>query len=487
MDSQQTNHKVKPMVYVAAVVSAISGVLCGYDIGGSGGTYVMAGFRKHFGWPIHSPEPTWVAEQQGWITAMFALGSIAGSLVSGHLTDRFGRKGAILMLTTIFTVGAALQLVPVNMDMLYAGRFTSGLGVGGLSMAATLYQSETAPTQIRGLVVSLQQLAINFGIVLSGSLNVGLQHWQEGWRFSYGGKAFFSLVLLGAMFFMPESPRWLFSQGKHKEADRALRVIRTDSEVEIEMTTIRQANQDRNLENEDGNTGGEQATWSDLFSGKELMWYRTSIGFGIQLFQQLCGINAVVYFAPIIFAKFLSPSGAIIANLAIAIAGFCSTLASLRLVDRLGRRVLLTIGGLGMGFFAGLFAFFAERTTSPSVLIALTALYVVNYSFSWGPLAWVVAAEVFPQHTRARAMTITTLANWLANFVIAKTVPLIILPRALDLWGTFMMFSAVCGLMTIFVLLCLPETNGVKLEKMEGVFHSFLEMPLRSRFWLSKN
>lgn len=290
------------MVYVVACVSAISGLVFGYDIGGSGGSFVMDPFRVHFGWPTVAEEqanklnPTAemnarlerVADQQGWITGMFAIGCILGSLPSGYLTDRFGRKSTISGLTAIFTLGAIMQLVPVDLAMLYAGRFISGLGVGGLSMAATLYQSETAPAHVRGLVVSLQQLAVTLGILLAGALNVGLQYWDQGWRISYGGKAFFSVILYLAMFFMPESPRWLVAQGRHEEALAALKILRFPDELAREEEMIERAvEEEREIEHE------ESGSWHDLFGKTELMWYRTMLGFFIQLFQQFSGINAV--------------------------------------------------------------------------------------------------------------------------------------------------------------------------------------------------
>jgi len=288
---QPVQERVKPFVYVVALVSAMSGLVFGYDIGGSGGTFVMEGFRNHFGWPPiepGQPELKWVADQQGWATSSFPIGCILGSLPSGYLVDRFGRKGTLIGLTLIFTIGAAMQLGPVNIEMLYASRIIAGFGLGGLSMAATLYQSETAPTSVRGVVVSLQQLAITFGIFLAGALNVGLQHWDEGWRISYGGKAFISLAMFIAMFFMPESPRWLVSQDRREEALEALRKIRFEDEIDFEYNSLIQA-----VDEERANAE-LQGTWMDLFSVKELMWYRTMVGFMVQLLQQFTGINAVM-------------------------------------------------------------------------------------------------------------------------------------------------------------------------------------------------
>ena len=487
------DERVKPFVYVVALVSAISGLVFGFDIGGSGGTFVMDGFREHFHWPPHvegGTDPTYVANQQGWITGCFAIGCVFGSMPSGYLVDRFGRTVSIMGLTFVFTVGAVIQLVPVNIEMLYAGRVISGIGCGGLSMAATLYQSEIAPSCVRGLIVSIQQLAVTFGIFLAGLFNVGLQHWEEGWRLSYGGKSFFSTILFIAMFFMPESPRWLVGQDRNDEAIASLKRIRFEDQVDNEFHDIVEAVEEERSQKakSDGQSGG----YMDLFSTKELMWYRTMVGFGVQLLQQFTGINAVMYFARVIFAKFLTTQGAIAANMAVCLVNFFATFLALYLVDRAGRRILLVSGGLGMALFTGLFAIFTsslfDYTTNRGIGIALivfTAIYVLNFAYSWGPLGWVVAAEVFPQHLRGKGMGITTLANWLSNFLIARTLPLMILPTSLNLWGTFALLSGFCIFMSIFVMSCLPETKGVDLELVEWIFRVFLREPLWKRMKLS--
>ena len=248
--------------------------------------------RDYFGWgPMPASgakEPGWVLDQQGWIPGLLALGCVLGSLPSGYLTNRFGRKGTILGMSLVFSLGAFIQLFAKNIDMLYAGRFICGVAVGTLSMAATLYQSETAPSSVRGLVISIQQLAITFGILLAASLNVALQYWVYGWRVSYGGTVVFSLAMFGLMTLVPESPRWLASKNRDEEAIAAMRLLRQEEEVIDEMEEIADAlEHERRIEKQGG-------SWADLFSDKGYMWYRTFIGFSMQFLQQFTGINAVM-------------------------------------------------------------------------------------------------------------------------------------------------------------------------------------------------
>jgi len=199
-----------------------------------------------------------------------------------------------------------------------------------------------------------------------------------------------------------------------------------------------------------------------------------------------------MYFAPIIFGSFLSPSAAITANLLVSSVNFLSTFIAMYLVDRVGRRVLFVSGGVGMAIFTGIFAILTSSLfnykTNESLSIALilcVALYVVNFAYSWGPLGWTIPAEIFPQTLRGKGMTLTTLANWVTNFAISKAVPIMMLQQNLNLWGTFAFFASFCGFMTLFVLLCLPETKGVNLEDMESVFRAFLQKPWYEKMKLS--
>jgi len=229
------------------------------------------------------------------------------------------------------------------------------------------------------------QLAITFGIFLAGILNIGLQHWEEGWRLSYGGKIVFSTTLLVSMVFMPESPRWLISNGRKEEGLQALHRIRFEEEVEIEYLIIAEK-----VEAEmamQTNSGG--ATCVDLFSREGLMWYRTMMGFMIQLLQQCTGINTVMYFAPIIFARFLSSSGAIAANMGVSLVNFLSTFIALYLFDCAGRRILLVAGGMGMAMFTALFATFTsslfDYTNDRGIGVALITYSALLSSVSPGP------------------------------------------------------------------------------------------------------
>jgi len=471
--------KVKPLVYASAAVAAIGGLIFGYDIGGSGGTFTMDGFRDQMDWgPLPASgqsEKKSVSDAQGWITSVFALGAVAGSIPSGYFTDKFGRRPTLMLYAMIFIVSAVIMGVSPNVACLDVGRFIGGIGVGGLSMATTMYQSEIAPERIRGMLVALQQLSITFGIFLAALFNVGLQHWSQGWRFSYMGNGFFAVALLVLIFFCPESPRWLHKVGRVDEAKATLHKVLNDDEVEHEYDMI--------CQDERVALAAAKSKWSDLFRAHHHMSYRTFVGTMVLFLQQFTGINAIMYFAPVIFADFLSSNLALLANLLLQFLNFVSTFITIACVDKFGRRTLLIYGSFMMAVFSYVVAILSshsfnynESNVLAALIVVFCALYVISFAYSWGPVGWIVPAEIFPMHLRGKGMSITTTGNWLANFAIGRLTPELLRKEVFDLYGTFVFFGSCCVGMGFFTLLFVPETRSVALEQMTEVVGKFRKM-----------
>jgi len=465
---------IKWFVYVVAAVAAMGGLLFGYDIGGSGGTFVMQGFRDTFGWPdaVDGTEAAWVDDQKGWITGIFSLGALAGALPSGTFADMIGRKTMLMINCVIFVIGTGLQTGSVNIEMMYAGRFFGGFAIGSLSCIVTMYQSEMAPESIRGVLVTLQQLCITFGIVVAASLNIAFETFDWGWRLSYGGNIILAIAMFIIMFFLDESPRWLVQKGKIDDARNCLKRIRQEYEVEDEIAEIREAIEQENIIG--------QGSWREVFSTKNNMLYRLMVGCGGQFFQQLCGINAIMFFAPSIISTFFGAQESIYGNLGIQVGNFLATFICIVLIEKVGRVSLLVSGGIGMFFGTILVCILSSPAldykndmTTGVFIIIFCAIYVIFFAYSWGPVIWVLCAEIYPQRLRGKAMSLSTATNWTMAFVVGKITPILLRPENLDMWGTFLFFAAFCFVLTFWAASCIPETANVPLEKMDELFHNF--------------
>lgn len=480
-DKEKKQQQVRPRVVVAAIVSSLGGLVFGWNIGGGGGTYVMPSFREEMGWPPvpaqGQGEQPWVSAQQGLITALFSIGAMVGAMPSGYLCDTLGRKKALILMSAIFTFGMILEACTFSVVQLCIGQFIGGLGVGALSMMCSLYQSEMAPDFIRGKLVTLLQLSIVSGILITAILNVYLAEVVWGWRVSYAGNGVFSIIMILCLLFMPESPRWLVSKGRIEDAKQVLTLIRMPSQVDYELHEIEE---DKKKSDKDG-----EGKWSDLLKSGENMRYRLIVGVLIQFAQQWTGINAIMYFAPSIFSTFMETDTALWANVGLQTLNFLATFICIALIDKVGRRVLLISGGVCMAIFTLCVAvasspiFFHMNTQPPTTnqvaftIVGACGLYICAFAYSWGPIPWVVCAEIFPNKLRGKAMSVSTATNWLTNFLIAQLTPIMYNPSAFNLYGTFLIFGCCCVIMTCFIYVSLPELSGHALENIGEVFATF--------------
>ncbi|KAK9760359.1 hypothetical protein K7432_015695 [Basidiobolus ranarum] len=321
------------LVYVASAAAAIGGFLFGYDTGVISGVLVMDRFKDRFG---YADKPA----LEGFITSSLTLGCLIGSLSASYMADRFGRKFSIMMAGFCFTVGAALQCSSIEIAQLLIGRIVAGLAVGVLSMVVPLYQSEIAPKEIRGTLVSMQQLAITIGILVAFLINMGTDKIDSdaSWRIPLGVQGIPALILSLLMFLLPKSPRWLMSQGHSEQALEVLQKFSKNPDAELEdiSQTIRMEK--------------EMATpsWAELFQSG--LRRRVFIGIAIQVFQQLTGINAIMYYAPTIFksAGYHGKSAQLTATAINGAVNVGMTIPAVLYVDRIGRRPLLMIGAACM-------------------------------------------------------------------------------------------------------------------------------------------
>ena len=346
--------------------------------------------------------------------------------------------------------------------MMYIGRFIAGLGIGTLSLVAPMYISESAPTQVRGRLVCFQQLAITFGIMISFFMDLGFKETGKyGWRYALGGQWAFGFVMFGLVLCVPESPRFLVKQGRINKADRCLKKLRALDNVDRELSIIvQQVDYEQKI---------GQCSWTQMF-GKEYI-FRVLFGATVLMFQQFSGINVIMYYAPKIFSLLKLPST--LFNSFVGIMNFLATFLALWLVDRAGRRKLMLFGAVGMflghmGCAATALSAGESDTAGGYIIMVFIFFFIVNYAYSWGPVAWLIPAEIYPIRVRGKALSVTTFSNWIFNFAVSMFAnPML---NSWNIGYCFLFFAAWCAIMGLYMYLLFPETKGRTLENVDQLF-----------------
>jgi sugar porter (SP) family MFS transporter len=441
-------------------VTLVAGGLFGYDQGVISGA--LAGVKQTFSLSL-----LMVQVVTSWVT----LGALVGSLIAGELGDRLGRKRSILVAGALFTFGAAIQWAAPTALILVAGRFIIGAGVGIAAVSAPLYASELAPAQLRGRFVSAYQLAITSGIFLAYLINAQLSA-SADWRLMLGLAAVPGVALLLIGLIAPESPRWLMSRRRRADAAKEAAKVQPGVDVDAQLALIQRAL------DEDTQT----ASWAEIFSAK---WRRPLlIAVGLAVFQQITGINAIIYYANQIFASAgfsTEASRATVTLWAIGGVNVLSTFIAIAFIDRVGRRLLLLVGLIGMGvslaavglafhFIAPTAGALAASGPTPAGIVTVIALvtFIASFAFSLGPVVWTVINEIFPAQIRARGVALATAVNWGSAFLVSQ-----FFLSLVDLLGSawaFWLLALFCAIGWIWIYLRVPETRGLTLEKIQDMW-----------------
>ena len=433
--------------------AALGGLLFGYDTGVISGALLF--LRDAF-----SLSPF----MQGVVTSIALLGAAVGAAAAGEVSDRYGRRPVIFVTALIFVAGSLVSAFATSLTILLVGRLLVGLGIGVSSMLAPLYLAETAPPATRGAMVSLNQLMITVGILVSYLVGYALAAGGD-WRWMLGLGAVPGLVLAGGMLALPESPRWLAGHGHLADARRSLQALRGSEEsmraIEAELAKI------------EADLAREKTTADRLPLSDPSVRLPLIVGVGLAVFQQVTGINTVIYFAPTIFqaAGLSSASASILATAGIGAVNVVFTLVAIRLIDRVGRRVLLLTGLAGMALsLVALGAAFLVGTGGALGWVTAASLtaYVAFFAVGLGPVFWLLISEIFPTAARGRGMSLATVANWGFNLLVALTFLSLI-----DLFGrpaTFFLYAAMTAAAFVFTLRLVPETSGRNLEDIGEAF-----------------
>jgi sugar porter (SP) family MFS transporter len=452
-------------VNIAAAITATGGLLFGYDTGVISGALLF--IRKDF-----APLSPFV---EGIIVSFLLVGAVVGALSGGPLSDRFGRRPTALLAAVIFGIGAMAVAFAPSVAFIILGRFLLGLGVGLASMVVPLYIAEIAPADRRGALVSLNQLMITIGILVSYIVGVIFTP-IEGWRYMFAVALLPALVLGVGMLLLPESPRWLFNKGQIEKARTVLTRSRSPEEVELEFQEMAEI---KRVEEEQE----QQVGYAELLSP----YVRPAliIGIGLAIFQQITGINTVIYYAPTILQNVGFSEGGAIAATAVGVGlvnvGF--TILAVFIIDRAGRRPLLIVGLIGMTISLALLGLvFATGGAGGAAGLLATvclALYIASFAISLGPVFWLMISEIYPLNIRGKAMSVASLANWGSNWLVALTFPVLL--ATLGGAGSFWLFAALGIVAWFFVYLRVPETKGKTLEEIEAEFRGVRVAPSRVR------
>lgn len=479
----RTNVAEPGVITYAAVLSAllasVGGFLFGFDIGYIGPIEGFAGFQNSVngGRPIES-------HMRGLITGIFSLGAVLACLppLSCRYCDGLGRRYSIAMGAVIFLAGVVLQATAYSIAQICFGRFVSGFSIGVLSNAVPLYQSEVAPKEWRGAFGATYQLSITLGIAVSFWVDhIVNPNDNWGWRLAIWVQTLPCAVLFVGSLLAPSSPRWLMLQDRADEAKQALVRLRgSDRAAQVELVEITASvNQARVM--------GEVA-WRSLFASTYVARL-VFVGMTIMLLQQLCGMNAIMYYGTMIFGTMDLPETTF--NNAIGAVNIVATIPGLLLMDRYGRVSLLRGSAIGMftacvacGALGHAFILFPAGCAGPDCLQRATVsshmagmcivfsicLFVASFACGWGPAAWVYCAEIFPLRYRSAALGTVTTTMWVGNYLIAHFTPILL--EAIGFY-TFFVFAFFCGWAALLSA-WLPETRGVGLENMATVFEAKL-------------
>ncbi|XP_054799944.1 sugar transport protein 10-like [Prosopis cineraria] len=482
VDQGQVKHfegKVTAFVLVTCFVAAMGGLLFGYDLGITGGVTSMDPFLIKFFPSVYKRIKSGVHENtyckfEDEILTLFTsslyLAALIASFFASTTTRILGRKPSMFLGGLFFLVGALLNGFAVNIAMLIIGRILLGFGVGYCNQSVPVYLSEMAPATIRGALNMGFQMMITIGILIANLINYGTAKYENGWRISLGVGAVPAFLLCLGSLFLGDTPNSMIERGKQEEAKQMLQKIRGIENVDDEFQDLISASE-----------AAKQVDhpWKNIAQSK----YRPQITFCtlIPFFQQLTGINVIMFYAPVLFKTLgFGAEASLMSAVITGLVNVVATLVSIFTVDKFGRRILFLEGGIQMlvcqiavGVMIALkFGVSGQGSFSKGeadLLLFLICAYVAAFAWSWGPLGWLVPSEVCPLEIRSAGQAINVAVNMVFTFLIAQIFLLMLCHLK---FGLFFFFAAFVVIMTIFITFFLPETKGVPIEEMNSVWKS---------------
>ncbi|MFI3321533.1 MAG: D-xylose transporter XylE [Rikenellaceae bacterium] len=465
------NSKTNKYLMFVTVVATLGGLLFGYD------TAVISGTVKYLELNFISPlgmDEASANSLQGFLVSSALIGCIIGGLIGGYMASNFGRKKSLMIAAILFLISAVGSAYPdmgssaplhelISVFVIY--RIIGGIGVGLASMLSPMYIAEMSPAEKRGAMVSLNQFAIIFGMLLVYFVNYsiaisGNEEWiaSTGWRLMFLSEVIPASLLLCAIMFVAESPRYLVMRGQIDKAKIVIAKVAGKERVETEISQIKESL--------------SAVTTSRLFAfGTTVI----VVGMLLSVFQQFVGINVVLYYAPEIFRNMGSGTdSALLQTIIVGIINLSFTTLAIFTVDKFGRRPLMITGSIGMAvsmFLLGML-FFSGNLGIGALIVML--LYTASFAVSWGPVCWVLLAEIFPNQIRGSAMALAVAVQWIANYLVSWTFPMMdkssYLTELFNHGFAYWVYALMAVLSALFMWKMVPETKGKTLEEMNNLF-----------------
>ncbi|MDP9889058.1 sugar porter family MFS transporter [Pseudarthrobacter enclensis] len=444
---------------MVAVIATFGGLLFGYDTGVlNGALSFISSYFNITPW------------EQGLVTFVLLIGAATGSFLGGRISDRYGRRAFIIALAVLFFIGTSGSVLSLRFDVLLVFRFVLGLAVGGASVTVPVYLAEVAPFEKRGSLVSRNELMIVTGQFLAFLINAIIGNTfasnPDVWRYMLSVAAVPAFVLFFGMLRMPESPRWLVSQGRNAEALAVLRTMRSPERAAAEMAEVHELAEEERLE--------RLGSWKEVLTTP---WTRRLlfIGFGIGIFQQLTGINSMMYYGTQVLEQAgFDRNAALSFNVLNGVASVLPMLVALYIINRVSRRSMMITGfigtttaHIGVGLVGILLP--EDSLIRPWILLAFILMFIAMMQATIGPLAWLMISEIFPLRMRGLMIGASVLVLWLTNAVVALMFPALV---AVMGFGTFLVFAVIGFVAIAFTVKFLPETRGRSLEEFEETFKS---------------
>jgi len=433
-------------LYFICLTATIGGLMFGFDIA------IISGAV-----PFIQPYFEWNELQLGWGVSSLLVGAIIGAFGSGVLTDKYGRKKILIIVALFFAASCVLTALAESSGIFISARLTGGLAVGAASVLSPMYVAEVSPPGIRGKLVAIYQLTIVVGILISYLINYWLHDLEDNWRWMFATGVFPSVLFFVLLFYIPESPRWLYRAGRKKEALSVLTRIGGELLAEAEISEIAES------------IKGDSSSVSvgELFKPS----YRKVMlaGFFLAILVQISGINTIIDYAPkILLAAGVEIKSALLQTSLVGLINFLFTFIAIVLIDKAGRRLLYLVGSMGMVVTLLLLAasFYLEMNGIFTLIFIL--MFIAFFASCIGPVFWTLVSEIFPNRIRGKAVAFASFTQWVFNFLVVLLFPHFLV--SIGGAATFLFLALMSLLQWLLTYLYVPETKGKSLEEIEQLW-----------------